>query len=314
MPGNPAFHLGGAHVTDISKDFEALCEKEFNLARQEAFKDLDRTIVGIKNRMASTGNLQSSSMARAVVDAVLARFEKVLIAFESSYIGKWAETDRNFPESDYTWLKAKVTEKLDPEVLEVKAQCNSALWEPRTTFVAFWQKAEVEARTRRNTLFEKIDILRLKKNQGAAPMAVPSHPAPSTQGPSAPWDLMHPIVVKIARPRFESGHFADSVEAALKEVNDIVRQIVIEQTAEELDGADLMNRALSLKKPIIILDDLAMTTGRNIQVGYMQIFAGAMTGIRNPKAHANIQIDATRAIHFLFLASLLLFKIDERKK
>ncbi len=125
---------------------------------------------------------------------------------------------------------------------------------------------------------------------------------------------MHPIVVEIARPRFESGHFADSVEAALKEVNDIVWQIVSEQTGDELDGADLMNRALSLKKPIIILDDLNMTTGRNIQVGYMQIFAGAMTGIRNPKAHANIQIDATRAIHFLFLASLLLFKIDERKR
>jgi uncharacterized protein (TIGR02391 family) len=301
-------------MTDISKDFEALCDKEFNLARQEAFKDLDREIATIKNRMASTGNLQSSSMARAVVDAVLARFDKVLIAFESSYIGEWADTDRNFPESDCTWLKAKVTEKLDPEVLEVKAQCNTALWERTISFAGFWQRAEVEARTRRNTIFEKIEILRLKKNQGAAPMPVPSHPASPPQGQSAPWDLMHPLVVKIARPRFESGHFADSVEAALKEVNDIVRQIVREQTGKEFDGADLMNRAFSVDKPIILLDDLTMATGKNIQVGYMQIFSGAMTGIRNPKAHANIQIDATRAIHFLFLASLLLFKIDERKR
>lgn len=299
-------------MTDISKDFEALCEKEFNLARQEAFKDLDREISAIKNRMDSTGNPQSSSMARADVDAVLVRFDKVLIAFETSFLGKWADTDRNFPEADYAWLRAKVTEKLDPEIHEVKTLCNSALWEPRTTFVAFWQKAEVEARTRRNTIFEKIEILRLKKNQGAVPMAVPSHP-PSTTHPLPPWELMHPVVVNIARPRFESSHFADSVEAALKEVNDIVRQIVREQTGEELDGADLMNRALSLKKPIIILDDLTMTTGRNIQIGYMQIFSGAMTGIRNPKAHANIQIDATRAIHFLFLASLLLFMLDERK-
>jgi len=44
----------------------------------------------------------------------------------------------------------------------------------------------------------------------------------------------------------------------------------------------------------------------------MQIFAGAMTGIRNPKAHANIVIDRNRAIHLLFLASLLFFKLDER--
>jgi uncharacterized protein (TIGR02391 family) len=301
-------------MTDISKDFEALCEKEFNLARQEAFKDLDREISAIKSHMASTGNLQSSSTARAVVDAVLARFDKVLIGFELSYIGKWADTDRSFPEPDYTWLKAKVTEKLDPEVLEVKMQCNSALWEPSITFARFWQKAEAEARTRRSTVLEKIDILRLKKNQEAVPTAVPPHPVLPPQGQSAPWDLMHPLVVKIARPRFESGHFADSVEAALKEVNDIVRQIVIEQTGEELDGSDLMNRAFSPKKPIIILDDLNTTTGKNIQVGYMQIFSGAMTGIRNPKAHANIKIDATRGLHFLFLASLLLFKLDERKK
>ena len=139
-------------MTDISKDFEALCDKEFNLARQEAYKDLDREISAIKNRMASSGNLQSSSMARAVVDAVLACFEKALIAFERSYIGKWADTDRNFPESDYASLKAKGAEKVDPEVLEAKAQCNIALWEPRTTFAAFWQKADVEARALRNTI------------------------------------------------------------------------------------------------------------------------------------------------------------------
>lgn len=103
-------------MTDISKDFEALCDKEFNLARQEAFRDLDREIAAIKSRMASTGNLQSSFMARAVVDAILARYDKVLIAFEHSYIWKWADTDRAFSESDHIWLKTKVTEKLDPEV------------------------------------------------------------------------------------------------------------------------------------------------------------------------------------------------------
>ena len=36
-----------------------------------------------------------------------------------------------------------------------------------------------------------------------------------------------------------------------------------------------------------------------------------MTGIRNPKAHSNITIDPLRAIHFLYLASLLMYRIDE---
>ena len=47
--------------------------------------------------------------------------------------------------------------------------------------------------------------------------------------------------------------------------------------------------------------------------GYMEIFAGTITGIRNPKAHDNIVIDEKRAIHLLYLASLLMYKLDEAK-
>jgi len=50
---------------------------------------------------------------------------------------------------------------------------------------------------------------------------------------------------------------------------------------------------------------------RDEQVGYMLLFAGAMRGIRNPKAHANIEIDHVRALHHLFVASLLMSKLDE---
>ena len=129
----------------------------------------------------------------------------------------------------------------------------------------------------------------------------------------ASWDLLHPKIVEVSRSRFEANHFADSVEAAFKELNSIVKAIVKQKTGQEYYGADLMNKVFSLKNPIVVLDDLSTETGKNIQKGYMQIFAGAMTGIRNPKAHENITIDNQRAIHFLFLASLLLFKIDEKK-
>lgn len=127
------------------------------------------------------------------------------------------------------------------------------------------------------------------------------------------WDLLHSKIVEVSKSRFETNHFADSVEAAFKEINNIVKVIVKQKTGQEYDGADLMNRAFSLQNPIIALDDLSTETGKNIQKGYMQIFSGAMTGIRNPKAHENVAIDSPRAIHFLFLASLLMFKIDEKK-
>jgi uncharacterized protein (TIGR02391 family) len=127
------------------------------------------------------------------------------------------------------------------------------------------------------------------------------------------WSTIHNSIVSVAKKRFEDGHYADAVESAFKEVNNRVKGIVKTKIGKELDGADLMNNAFSINNPIISLDDLSSETGKNIQNGYMSIFAGAMTGIRNPKAHGNLTISVERATHFIFLASLLMYKLDEAK-
>lgn len=127
------------------------------------------------------------------------------------------------------------------------------------------------------------------------------------------WPRIHPKITEIARPRFTAGHLADAVEASFKEINDRVKSSVKLRTGQENDGASLMQQAFSLKYPIIILADMSSTSGRDEQLGYMGIFAGAMTGIRNPKAHSNIVIDEKRATHLLYLASLLMYKLDEAK-
>jgi uncharacterized protein (TIGR02391 family) len=132
-----------------------------------------------------------------------------------------------------------------------------------------------------------------------------------SRGPANFWSIIHPTIVVVAKSKFEDGYFADAVESALKEVNKRIKDYVKSETGRELDGASLMNHAFSLERPVIILDDLNTDTGQNIQKGYMQIFAGSMTGIRNPKAHDNINIEEARAIHFLFLASLLMYNLDE---
>ena len=44
---------------------------------------------------------------------------------------------------------------------------------------------------------------------------------------------------------------------------------------------------------------------------YLDLFAGSIAGVRNPKAHGNVQITKERAVHFLFLASLLFFKLED---
>ncbi len=125
------------------------------------------------------------------------------------------------------------------------------------------------------------------------------------------WSNIHSAIQAVSKKKFEDGHLADSVESAFKEVNTRVKDHVQVKTGIEKDGADAMTFAFSLKQPVIRLADLATDTGRNIQQGYMQIFAGAMTGIRNPKAHRNLAIEESRAEHFLYLASLLMHKLDE---
>ena len=125
------------------------------------------------------------------------------------------------------------------------------------------------------------------------------------------WNDIHKIIIQVAKKKFEDEHYADAVESACKEVNSCVQTIVKHITGGEKDGASLMYHAFSLKKPIITLDDLSTQSGKDVQLGYMQLFAGTMIGVRNPKAHANIEIDRRRAVHFIFLTSLLMEKLDE---
>ena len=136
--------------------------------------------------------------------------------------------------------------------------------------------------------------------------------APARANLEALWPLLHPKVQSAAEERFKTGHYADAVEAALKALNNEVRDIARARGAPEMDGAKLMHTVFSPNKPLIVLGDLSTQTGRDMQQGYMEIFAGAMTAIRNPKAHENVVISPERAIHFLFVASMLWHTLDNR--
>ena len=125
--------------------------------------------------------------------------------------------------------------------------------------------------------------------------------------------LIHPKIREVSLQKFKDGHFADAVETAFKAVNIRVKEHYKKVKGEEKDGASLMKSAFSPGNPVIVLDDLSTDSGKNIQQGYMEIFAGSMTGIRNPKAHEIVSIDSTRAIHFLFLASLEMNRLDDAR-
>ena len=69
-------------MTPILNSFETLCDKEFDLARAEAYENLDREIANIREYFSVRGSLQSSGMAQAIADAILARYDAILDAFE----------------------------------------------------------------------------------------------------------------------------------------------------------------------------------------------------------------------------------------
>ena len=72
-----------------------------------------------------------------------------------------------------------------------------------------------------------------------------------------------------------------------------------------------MKAVFSANSPIIEFCDRSAQSGQNIQKGYMEMLAGAMSALRNPKSHANIPITAEDAMRRLMFASMLMHKIDE---
>ena len=115
-------------------------------------------------------------------------------------------------------------------------------------------------------------------------------------------------VRRVSQQLFKDTHYADSVSTAFKELNYQVKQEYKRRKNVELDGADLMHQAFSPKNPVFVLADQSNQSGRDIQQGFMELFAGSMIGIRNPHAHENLPLDVDGAKHFLYLASLLMKK------
>jgi uncharacterized protein (TIGR02391 family) len=125
------------------------------------------------------------------------------------------------------------------------------------------------------------------------------------------WMYIHPQIAAVSQGKFSDGYYADAVESAFKEINTRVKRLYKSKTGEERDGSDLMRKAFSSNAPVLIFESQNTQSGKNIQNGYMDMFAGAMTGIRNPKAHENMTITECQAVQRLMFASLLMTKIDE---
>lgn len=100
------------------------------------------------------------------------------------------------------------------------------------------------------------------------------------------WTELNPRVVELCRQRFENQFYADCILTALREINTRLKAYVLQETGNEYDGVDLMRKALGFnynrnagtvdRIPVVLLvENLESETSRNLQDGYMNIFAGS---------------------------------------
>lgn len=116
-------------------------------------------------------------------------------------------------------------------------------------------------------------------------------------------DLLHPLVRDASSRHFVEGDFRNAVLDAITSVFDKIR----ERTGLDLDGDRLINTAMSLEDPYLVLSELESESGKNDQKGFMELFKGFYKGVRNPKAHSLVHdLDSTKAAQHLVLASMLM--------
>ena len=117
---------------------------------------------------------------------------------------------------------------------------------------------------------------------------------------------------EVSGPLFRDSHYARAVEEAFKCLNNAVKT---KSGLTEGDGAGLMRSAFSVNAPILFLNSFQTQSERDEQQGYMEIYAGSMTGIRNPRAHQHDLLDEEHiAIELLVLANHLMRKLERARK
>ena len=111
------------------------------------------------------------------------------------------------------------------------------------------------------------------------------------------------LLIDTTQKLFYDSHYALAVEEAFKCLNNFIKS----KSGLGADGADLMRSAFTPKNPALSLNELMTDSQRDQQLGYMDIFAGSMTGIRNPRAHEHQYLDEPEvALEMLAMANHLM--------
>ena len=120
---------------------------------------------------------------------------------------------------------------------------------------------------------------------------------------------IHPDLPEKVKKLYDDGYYPESTFEAFKFVEKEVKRI---SALRGLAGNKLMMAAFNEQAPVIHLNGMVGDSDKDEQFGYRYIFAGAQSGIRNPRGHETELTDSPDlCLDHLSLASILLRKLDE---
>lgn len=197
-------------------------------------------------------------------------------------------------------------ENLESRLEEIEGRLSLPRWEVRQMYMRDLAESGAikgDANVERSAEF----ILLIEKKLATNDVAAVEPP----QDDEALMKLLHPIISENCLPHFKSGHLRDAVLNAFIAIGDLLRK----KTGLVLDGKALVEQALSIHKPFLVMSELETESRKNDQLGFMSMLSGAFTGIRNPKAHSmQHDLDNLKAAQYLVFASMLARRIDEAKR
>jgi len=121
---------------------------------------------------------------------------------------------------------------------------------------------------------------------------------------------VHPSIAKVSIKLFDNAHYSQATFEAFKFLDTHIKKL----SGINESGFKLMMAAFAEGNPKIVLNEMLTSTDHDEQSGFRFILAGAMSAIRNPRAHEVVTDPVHLCLDHLSLASVLLRRIEERKK
>lgn len=119
---------------------------------------------------------------------------------------------------------------------------------------------------------------------------------------------------KTVEKLYRDGHHARAVEEGYKYIDNLVKKTA-RPNDENLTGSKLMTTVFNMNAPLLKINAGENASERDEQNGYMQIFSGCMTGIRNPRVHeCDWEDNEQHALQLLVFANHLVERIRLSEK